>query len=86
MNSLYYVVNACEEERANTSFVEQGVNYFNLNWNFNVSRILFRNLQEFDQMFNFIDNALEKSETVLIYSPHGRTRAAVCVTLYLANK
>lgn len=73
-------------EKAKASFTNLGVTYLNLGWGDEIVDGLFQNLKEFDNMFNFIENALDLGDSVLVNSYYGRTKACICVMLYIAQK
>lgn len=65
-----------------------GVSYMTFAWEDNESQILFSETNSSlpANIFKFIEEALEKSESVLVHSVWGQSRSSVVVSVYLMFK
>ena len=64
-----------------------GIKYLSLNWQENPNQKLIDSKDEIqNRLVNFIDNAIEKGEGILVYSIKGENRACILVILYFMKK
>ena len=64
-----------------------GIKYLSLNWQENPNQKLIDSKDEIqNRLVNFIDNAIENGEGILVYSVKGENRACILVILYFMKK
>ena len=90
---MTHVINCASKEIPN-HWEGIGVSYLNLYWMDSESQIIFPHSQgkevvikpEEDRIYEFIESAIEKAESVLIHSVRGQTRASCAMAAYLMRK
>jgi len=85
-NKVTHIVN-CSGRQVNNMWEHIGVVYLTFNWLDQENQILFdQNNRVTDQIFQFIDDANEQTESVLVHSVRGQSRASCVLATYLMKK
>lgn len=83
-NKVTHVVNCASREVPN-HWEAIGVTYLNLQWQDRDNQIIFVQNEE-ERIFEFIESAVAKAESVLVHSLRGQTRASCAITCYIMRK
>ena len=80
------MVNCAAKEVAN-HWESIGVSYLTLPWLDKENQVIFpQGKGEEDKIFNFIEAAVLKAESVLVHSVRGQTRASTALAAYMMRK
>jgi protein-tyrosine phosphatase len=85
-NKVSHIVNCCGKETG-SRWSNVGIIYLTLNWRDVDAQVVYNSkLQSFSKVIDFIDSALQKGSSVLVYSIRGQSRSGCVVLAYLMQK
>jgi protein-tyrosine phosphatase len=88
-NKVTHVIN-CAGRQVPNHWESIGVAYLKFNWLDQENQVLFNDHKQGDtitsQIFDFIEDAMKKTESVLVHSVRGQSRAASVLAVFLMRK
>lgn len=88
-NKVTHVIN-CAGRQVPNHWESIGVVYLKFNWLDQENQVLFNDHKHGDtittQIFDFIESAMKKTESVLVHSVRGQSRAASVLAVYIMRK
>ena len=88
-NKVTHVIN-CAGRQVPNHWESIGVAYLKFIWMDHENQVLFNDHKQWEtitsKIFDFIEDAMKKTESVLIYSVHGQSRAASVLAVFLMRK
>ena len=88
-NKVTHVIN-CAGRQVPNHWESIGVAYLKFNWLDQENQVLFNDHKQGDtitsQIFDFIEDAMKKTESVLVHSVRGQSRSASVLAVFLMRK
>jgi len=85
-NKVTHVIN-CAQRQVQNCWENIGVAYMTFDWLDQDQQVLFDQEDRVtDQIFQFIEEAAQRSESVLVHSVRGQSRSSCTIAVYLMRK